>query len=156
MGTARMWYRRSRNNWKSWQDFCRDIRIAFGPDRRMQDKLVAEAYYRTQGPEEPVRDYIECMLAIVEKNYEHWSEEKILDLLHRNMLPSLQKQINRLYVTSVKDLCDFAYEAENVLEEERLYQPPPLPENSVMPKSAYKIPSKKSNASKVPYSFKSS
>ena len=102
MGTARMWYRRSRNNWKSWQDFCRDIRIAFGPDRRMQGKLVSEAYRRTQGPEEPVREYIACMLAIVEKIDVPWSEKKILDLLHRNMLPALQKQVNRLYVTSLK------------------------------------------------------
>ena len=72
------------------------------------------------------------------------------------MLPALQKQVNRLYVTSVKDLCDFAYEAENVLEAERLYQPPPLSEKSVMLKSAYKIPSKKPNASKVPNAFKAS
>ena len=49
--------------------------MAFGPDRRMQDKLVAESYCRTRGLEEPVRDYIECVLAIIVKINEPWSEE---------------------------------------------------------------------------------
>ena len=53
-------------------DFCRDLGIAFGSKKRMQGKLVAEPYHRTQGPEETMHDYIECMLAIVEKIDEPW------------------------------------------------------------------------------------
>ena len=70
--------------------------MAFGPDRRMQDKLVAEAYCRTQGLEKPVRDYIECVLAIIGNINEPRSEA--LDLLHRKMLPALRKQVNCIYV----------------------------------------------------------
>ena len=58
LGTARMWYRRSRRDLKTWDEFCLNIRKAFGPDRRMQNKLQAEAYRRIQGTEEPVRDYV--------------------------------------------------------------------------------------------------
>ena len=56
----------------------------------MQDKLQAEAYRRTQGPEEPVLDFVECVLAIVEKFDDPWPEYKIVDLLHRNMSPRLR------------------------------------------------------------------
>ena len=65
------------------------------------------------------------------------------------MLPAIQKQVNRLYVTSVQNLCDFALEAENVLEAECSYMPPRLPEHSMMPESAYKGQSNKANVSKT-------
>ena len=48
----------------------------------MQDKLMAEAYRRTQGPDEPVRDYVKCVLAIVDKFDVPWLEDKVVDLLH--------------------------------------------------------------------------
>ena len=92
----------------------------------MQDKLVVEAYRTTQDLEELSRDYIECVLAIIRRINEPWSEEKTLDLLHRNMLPALQKQVNRFYVNSIRDLCEYAYEAKNLFEAERLYAPPLL------------------------------
>ena len=111
LGAAKMWFYRSRSNWKSWDDFCREIRIAFDPDRRMQERLVMKDYRRTQGLEEPVRHYIECILAIVGRINEPRSEEKTLDLLHRNMLPALHKQVNRCYVNSIKDFYKHAYEA---------------------------------------------
>ena len=42
-----------------------------------------------------------------------------------------------------------------VLEAERLYVPPPLPEHSMMPESPYKGRAKKSNVSKAPNNNKS-
>ena len=54
------------------------------------------------------------------------------------MLPAIQKQVSRLYINTIDDLLELGCEAENVLEAERLYVPPPPPQQTILPESAYK------------------
>ena len=47
-----------RQKWQPQQDFCEDARRCYGIDKRFQRRLRKEAESRTQGRDEPVRDYI--------------------------------------------------------------------------------------------------
>ena len=66
-GVARYWCRQERQNWYSWEDFCEDARHCYGFNKRFQRWLRKEAEARTQGRDEPVRDYIVCLRAILSK-----------------------------------------------------------------------------------------
>ena len=85
-GVARHWCRQERQNWESWQDFCVDARRSYGVDKRFQRRLRKEMESRTQGRDEPVRDYIVCLRAILSKFDRQWTEERQLELLYDNML----------------------------------------------------------------------
>ncbi|CAB0036825.1 unnamed protein product [Trichogramma brassicae] len=95
-GQARLWCRQERSQWTKWDDFCIAVRRCYGIDRRYQQKLELEAQLRTQGRTEPVvNHYVYCLLTIIGKLAEPWTLQRKLDLLHNNMLPSLQKQVPR-------------------------------------------------------------
>ena len=49
-----------------------------------------------------------------------------------------QQQVNYLYVNSIRELCDHAYGAKNLLEAKSFYIPPPVPEHSILPECFYK------------------
>ena len=139
-GIARHWYRQERQNWQSWQDFCEDADRCYGVDKRFQRRLRKEVESRTQGRDEPVRDYIVCLRTILSKFDRQWTEERQLELLHDNMLPQLQFKVRQEEVTSVNKLIELAREAEAQLEVERNFKEPPNPKSCIMPKVAYQNP----------------
>ena len=136
-GVARHWCRQERKNSQSWQDFCEDARRCYGVDKRFQRRLRKEAESRTQGRDEPVRDYIVCLRAILSKFDRQWTEERQLELLYDNMLPRLQFEVRQEEVTSVNKLIEIAREAEAQLEVERNFKVPPNPKSCIMPEVAY-------------------
>ena len=140
-GVARHWCRQERQKWQSWQDFCEDARRCYGVDKRFQRRLRKEAESRTQDRDEPVRDYIVCLRAILSKFDRPWTEERQLELLYDNMLPRLQFKVRQEEVTSVNKLIELAREAEAHLEVERIFREPPNPKSCIMPKVAYQNPS---------------
>ena len=73
-GVAHHWCRQECQKWQSWQDFCEDARRCYGVDKRFQRRLRKEAESRTQGRDEPVRDYIVCLRAILSKFDRPWTE----------------------------------------------------------------------------------
>ena len=139
-GVARHWCRQERQNWQPWQDFCEDARRCYGVDKRFQRRLRKEAESRTQGRDEPVRDYIVCLRAILSKFDRQWTEERQLELLYDNMLPRLQLKVGQDEVTSVNKLIELAREAEAHLEVERNFKEPPNPKSCIMPEVAYRNP----------------
>ncbi|CAB0043849.1 unnamed protein product, partial [Trichogramma brassicae] len=140
-GQARLWCRQERSQWKKWEDFCIAARRCYGIDRRYQQKLELEAQRRTQGKTEPVNHYVYCVCSRSSANWRsrgHYSEK--LDLLHNNMLPSLQKQVPRYKARSINEFVELARDAENLHSAEKLYQPP-IPSNlSMMPETAWDEP----------------
>ena len=66
-GKVEVWYRNRRNEWNSWHDFCQIARLWYGMGKRYQKRLKAEAIARTQGQDEPVRDYITSIEALMRK-----------------------------------------------------------------------------------------
>ena len=139
-GVARHWCRQERQKWQSWQDFCEDARRCYGVDKRFQRRLRKEAESRTQGRDEPERDYIVCLRAILSKFDRPWTEERQLELLYDNMLPRLQFKVRQEEVTSVNKLIELAREAEAQLEMERNFREPPNPKLCIMPEVAYQNP----------------
>ena len=107
-GVARHWCRQERQNWQSWQDFCEDARRCYGVDKRFQRRLRKKAESRMQGRDEPGRDYIVFLRAILSKFDRQWTEERQLELLYDNMLPRLQFKIRQEEVTSVNKLIELA------------------------------------------------
>ena len=61
-----------------------------------------------------------------------------LDMLHRNLMPELQKLVRRTDVRDINELLEMAREAEMTLESERLFRLPPLPDFTMLPEVAYK------------------
>ena len=109
-GVARHWCRQARKNWRTWEDFCTAARRCYGVDKRFQQRLVGEAQAYTQGREEPVRDYIICLLTILRKFEELWDDERQLKHIYR------------------------------IKEAERSYKHPPAPDDNLLPEVAYKGP----------------
>lgn len=137
-GVALHWCRQSRKNWHNWDDFCKAARRFYGVDRRFQQKLIVEAQNRSQGEDEPVRDYIICLLTILSKFETEWDESKQIDLIYNNMLPKLQSMIRRENIDTIDSLIEHARYAEELWTAERNYVPPPPPEKSLLPECAYK------------------
>ena len=111
-GVAHPWCRQGRQKWQSWQDFYEDARRCYGVDKRFQRPLRKKAESRTQGRDEPLRDYIVCLRAILSKFDRPWTEGRQLELLRDNMLPRLQFRVRQEEVTSVNKLIELAREAE--------------------------------------------
>ena len=139
-GVARHWCCQERQKWQSWQDFCEDARRCYGVDKRFQRRLRKEAESRSQGRDDPVRDYIVCLRAILRKFDRPSTEERKLELLYDNMLPRLQFKFRQEEVTSINKLIELAREAEAQLEVERNFKEPPNPKSYIMPEVAYQSP----------------
>ena len=66
-GVAATWFQNNKANWSTWSEFCASARKWYGANRRFQQRILQEATARTQGREEPVRDFITCLLSILKK-----------------------------------------------------------------------------------------
>ena len=87
---------------------------------------------RAQGTDEPVRDYITCLVATVRKLSPPPSTEQQLDLLHRNLKPQIQAMVRRAEVFAVEDLLYLTVEVEQTVEYTKTYRPPPSPESTLL------------------------
>lgn len=72
-------------------------------------------------------------------HYGQMSEYSQLDRLYYNLRPEYQRYIRRSEVRSVIDLINLANDYERILIQKKLYKPPPLPPDSLMPEIAYKL-----------------
>lgn len=137
-GIALQWCRLSQPEWRTWKDFCKDARRCYGVDRNFQQRLMAEANTRTQGPEEPVRDFIICLRTILQRCEPPLTKEQQLELTYRNLRPDIQAQVRREDVRSCEDLLSRAMEAERVQEMRKYYRPPPSADLALLPETAYR------------------
>ena len=127
-------------NWSTWEEFCASARKWYGANRRFQQRILQEATARTQGREEPVRDFITCLLSIMKKVDAPLPLAHQLDRLHRNLRPDLQRMVTRGDFDDIDTLLELSVEAELTLEAVKSYQEPPLPlppEQSLIPEAAY-------------------
>ena len=137
---ARHCCRQERQKCQSWQDFCEDAHRCYGVDKRFQRRLRKEAESRTQVRDEPVRDYIVCLRAILNKFDRPWTGEWQLALLYDNILPRLQFKVRQEEVTSINKLIELVREAEAELEVEQNFKEQPNPKWCIMPEVAYQSP----------------
>ena len=116
-GIALHWYRSFRHTWKNFHEFSSSFRSRFG-DVDFQFELRQEMYKCTQDENEPVADYLTCMMALFDRVIPNFSESEEVSFAHRNLLPRLQLLIPR--------------------QNAKLFRPPPVPERSLLPDLAYK------------------
>ena len=86
---------------------------------------------RTQGPDEPVQDFLTCLEAILRKMDPPQPTSMQLDRLHRNLKPELQRMVRRNDFDDVETLLELAVEAELTLDVEKRYKPPPSPDKQL-------------------------
>lgn len=76
------------------------------------------------------------LLAMIKKVAPSPRQEQQLDLLHRNMLPELQRMVKRVKIYSVDSLLTKSINAE-LTGVKRAYQLPPPPDQTFIPWDAY-------------------
>ena len=136
-GVAATWYQNNKANWSTWSEFCASARKWYGANRRFQQRKLQEATARTQGREEPVRDFNTCLLSILKKIEPPLPLAHQLDTLHRNLRPDLQHMVRRVDFDDIDSLLELSVEAELTIGAEKSYREPPPPEQNLVPEATY-------------------
>ena len=148
-GVAAMWFQVEKHRWNTWSDFCSAARRWYGTGRGYQQRLLTVATAKTQGEDELARDFTTYLLVIIRKMEPIPSLETQLDMLHRNLRRGLQKLVRRADFHDIDELQEMAKEAELTLEMEHTFRPPPSPESTMLPETAYKPRNSKSAKPKI-------
>lgn len=147
-GIADYWFQAKRESFRSWQEFKIVFRQRF-TDPDYQFALREEINRRTQGENEPVADFITCMMGLFSRLVPAWSVKEQLDYTHRNMLPRLQVAVHRDDFIELDGLELLARRVERSYAAAQYYRAPPLPENSLCPDLAYRPPPRPSRTAVV-------
>ena len=90
-GKALIWYRSAIGKCKTWPELAELLKHHYlPPDYR--SRLFQEILNRTQGPDEPIVEYLSCMQALVLR-YGQISKEVQLDIVRRNLAPYYTLQL---------------------------------------------------------------
>ena len=137
IGVPLYWVRQNRSRWTSWNDFKRDVVARFRKSIDFQTKIRREAERRTQGEGESVISYVTCIRTILEQFPRKMDEQAQIDLIFNNLHPEISRYLTRDLIGTVEGLIDKAQMAEGFLNIRAEYQPPPKPEESLMPQLAF-------------------
>ena len=137
-GVAATWYQNNKGNWSTMSEFCATARKWYGANRRFQQRILQEATPRTQGREEPVYDFITCLLSILKKIEPPRPLAHQLDTLHRNLRPHFQRMVRRVDFNDIDSVLELSVKAELTLEAEKSYREPPSPDQALLPEAAYR------------------
>ena len=124
-GVAATWYQNNKAKWSTWEEFCASARKWYGPNHRFQQRILQEATARTQGREEPVRDFTTCLLSIMKKIDLPLSLSHQLDTLHRNLRPDLQRMARRCDFDDIDTLLELRSLTESHRSQNRASSPRP-------------------------------
>ena len=112
-GKALLWYRSAIRKCSRWQDLADLLKKHYlPPDYR--SRLFQELLNRTQGPDEPIVEYLACVQALVDR-YGNMSRSVHLDIVRRNLAPFYTMQLPPVH--SMEEL-----EAECLLLETKKYR----------------------------------
>ena len=90
-GKALIWYRSAIGKCKTWPELSELLKHHYlPPDYR--SRLFQEILNRTQGPDEPIVEYLSCMQALVLR-YGQITKEVQLDIVRRNLAPYYTLQL---------------------------------------------------------------
>lgn len=117
---ASEWYRNSRKNWNSWEEFSNDLRKYFTP-RDFHMQLEGQIRNRLQKTDEPARTYV-TQLQTLMRRYGQMSHAVCLDRLWKNMKPDYKRYIRRIDIRDVNDLVRLADEYERLTNDEKTFQ----------------------------------
>nr|CAI5849025.1 unnamed protein product [Callosobruchus analis] len=119
---ALLWYRTTRAS--SWDDLCNQLRDTFLP-HDYEYGLWDEIRSRTQGTNEKVVNFVVVMESLFRKLREPVSEHTKVNIIQRNFLPYIQRQLALHPVTTVSQIMSMARSIEEAHVRAQRYQPPP-------------------------------
>lgn len=90
-GKARNWYRANKNRFNNWNELVDLLKLHYEPPD-YKSRLFNDILARTQGPNEPIVEYLSCMSAMFNR-YGYLSDEAQLDIILRNLSPFYTTQL---------------------------------------------------------------
>lgn len=135
-GHAMQWYRVERQEWSSYAGFLRHFREQFG-SRNLQAQLRREIMLRTQGPDEPIGEYVIKMRTLFALLDPPYSLNDQLDICCANLHPDLEKFIAREEIVDFADLRREGRRFERVRATAKTYRPPLPVAQSLVPSASY-------------------
>lgn len=139
-GKALLWYRNERELWTNFYDFQIAFEAQYLPPGYRRN-LDEEIRYRTQGLEEPFKNFVVALLTLMRRRGGFTSEEK-LNRIYCNTRPEYKLTMRREDFTSVQAMMKEAENYESYVREKSLYRPPPNPAQALVPETAYYSKSK--------------
>lgn len=134
-GKALLWYRNNRELWRNFADFQRSFELQYLPPGYSKN-LDDEIRLRTQGEEEPFRDFLVAILTLIRRRGGYLLPEKI-DRVYQNMKPEYKRSMRREQCQDLNDLIREAEHVEGYERAKRWYRPPPNPAQTLVPEAAY-------------------
>lgn len=134
-GTALLWYRNSKEIFFNYYEFRQHFEMQFLPPgyRRNLDEEIRK---RTQGQNEPFRNYVVAITTLIRRQGNLSGQER-LDLIFSNMRPDYKLMVRRQDCVSLAQLMERAEEYEAYLRDRETFRPPPPPTMALVPEVAY-------------------
>lgn len=135
---ALWWYRTQ--SFSSWDELTTKLKLDYLP-YDYEYTLWDEIRHRTQGTHEKIRTFVISIENMFRKLSQYPSEETRVNLIRRNLLPSIQKQLALQEISSVSDLIRLARSVEETEERTQRFLPPPTSHRGLLePELAYRKP----------------
>lgn len=112
-GSALLWYRNCKDSLYSFDAFLRKFEIQFLPPGYRRN-LDEEIRMRTQGENEPFRDFVTAIMTLIRRSAA-LSEQGKLDVIYKNMRPDYKLMVRRQDCSSLADMMDRAEDYEAYL-----------------------------------------
>jgi hypothetical protein len=126
-GQAFHWYRfeMSLLPFETYEDFKVRFRKEF-QTLGYGTELMRELELRTQGPTEPLTQFIRIIVDFYKRLGQNPPEEEIVSRIKRQMHPEFMQALQGKVLNTVRDLMDAAFDAQDLIKAFRSYRPPPL------------------------------
>lgn len=132
---ALLWYRNHRELWRNFADFQQSFELQYLPPGYHKN-LDDEIRLRTQGEDEPFRDFAVAILTLIRRRGGYSLQEKV-DRMYQNMKPDYKRTMRSDQYHNIQDLIRDAEHYESYERAKRLYRPPPNPSQTLVPEAAY-------------------
>lgn len=134
-GKALLWYRNSKSLWTNWDGFLKCFELQYMP-RRFREKLDIEIRARTQGQNEPFKDYLVAIQTLMRRHGQYQREQQF-NQIYENMLPEYKLYGLRNNIISLPELIQAANDYEAIKQSVNDYRPPVNAAQSMYPDIAY-------------------
>ena len=134
---AQYWFRFNSTKWESWAELVAAFKRRYG-GINLQTRVRDEGRRRTQGPEEPIADYLLNIRLIFQHYDPPISEYEQLQLAINNLYPSYIGALPKLDYRSFDELAEAGERFKASTEIGESYLPPPPVKDSVLPEYSYR------------------
>ncbi len=119
-GTARDWWEVARTSVFTWTEFKAVFLSAFLTED-YEDELAKRVRTRTQGENEPIRDFAFCYRALCKRWKSNLTESEIVKMILKNIKPHLASKL-RSRVFTVEELVKLGHQLEKDYEQQKRYE----------------------------------